>query len=76
MRRTTIFAEESLLRQVRAAARRRGISAAQFVREALAAYLVERGPKTRVPAIAGKYSSGYADTSENVDQLLWSDPHR
>jgi hypothetical protein len=76
MKRTTIFAEESLLRQLRAAAHRRGISAAQLVREALNAYLFEGTQKTRVPSIAGRYSSGQSETSEKVDQFLWSDPHR
>jgi len=76
MKRTTIFAEESLLRQVRAEARRQGVSAAQFVREALAAYLVRRAPQRGTPSIAGRYSSGISDTSARVDELLWREPHR
>lgn len=75
MKRTTIFAEESLLRQVRAEARRQGVSTAQLVREALAAYVARRVLTAGIPSIAGQYSSGNSETSARVDELLWREPH-
>ena len=74
MKRTTVFLEEALLRRARQLARREGRSFAQVVREALAQYLAAGRPR-RLPSIAGKYRSGYTDTSERVDELLWKDPH-
>jgi hypothetical protein len=75
MKRTTIFAEESLLRQLRAEARRQGVSTAKLVREALAAYVARHGSTTGIPSIAGQYASGNSDTSARVDELLWREPH-
>lgn len=76
MRRTTLFLDEKLQRQLREAARKRGTSVAQLVREALALYL-SRGtaPATALPSIAGRFASGAVDTADRVDELLWRDPH-
>jgi len=77
MRRTTVFLDDPLLRRARGFARRHGLSFAAVVREALAAYIVAPRPsKTSLPALAGQFASGRADTSERVDELLWSEPHR
>jgi hypothetical protein len=80
MRRTTVFLEDSLLKRARAHARREGKSFAQVVREAVAQYVSgggqerEAGP-ARLPSVTGMFSSGHTDTSERVDELLWTDPH-
>ena len=76
MKRTTVFLDESLLRRARQLARREGRSFAHVVREALAQYLAgEKGGKRKLPRIAGMYESGFTDTSQRVDELLWRDPH-
>jgi hypothetical protein len=74
VKRTSLFLEESLLRRARELARREGRSLAHVVREALAQYLAN-GPVRKLPSIAGKYRSGYTDTSERAEELLWQDPH-
>jgi len=76
MHRTTIFIEPELLRQARRRAREEGKSFAAVVREALAAY-VAGAPRsgTRLPSVAGRFASGKRDTSERVDELLWTEPH-
>lgn len=75
MRRTTIFVDDQLLRQVRQFAKREGKSFAAVVRESLLAYLAGGRPKPRLPSIAGRFASGHNDTAERADELLWREPH-
>ena len=79
MKRTTVFLDEGLLRRARQLARREGKSFAQVVREAVAAYVSgnpsDRVAGARLPSFAGKFASGHRDTSERVDELLWTEPH-
>ncbi|MFQ5704600.1 MAG: ribbon-helix-helix protein, CopG family [Gemmatimonadales bacterium] len=76
MKRTTIFLDEPLLARAQRLAEREGRSFASVVREALAIYLDVRPATPGLPSIAGAFESGCRDTSENVDELLWSDPHQ
>jgi hypothetical protein len=77
MERTTVFLDKLLLRRARELARREGKSFAAVVREALAVYVTSTDrPPSRLPSIAGSFASGHADTSERVDELLWTEPHR
>ena len=76
MKRTTVFLDEALLRRAMRKARSEGRSFAALVREAVAAYVA--GPakgKRPLPSFTGMYDSGHTDTSERVDELLWTDPH-
>lgn len=75
MKRTTIFLDPKIERELKRLASRRGVSFATVVREAMAAYLVTPSAGT-VPSIAGQFASGKQDTSERVDELLWQDPHK
>jgi predicted transcriptional regulator len=74
MKRTTIFLDSKLERALKRLAARRGVSFAMVVREAMAAYVATPEAGT-VPSIAGRFTSGKGDTSEQVDDLLWRDPH-
>lgn len=74
MRRTTIFLDASLLKALKRLAARRDVSFATVVREAMAAY-VTAPAEAGVPAIAGQFASGAADTASRVDELLWRGPH-
>jgi hypothetical protein len=75
MKRTSLFLDEATLHALHRYAEQRGLSAAAVVREAVAEYLVAARPQASLPSIAGSFGSGHADTSEHVDELLWSDPH-
>jgi predicted DNA-binding protein len=75
MRRTSLFIDEQTIKRMQKLAKTRGVSFAMVVREALAQYVADAEPASGVPSIAGRFASGVADTSENVDQLLWHDPH-
>ena len=71
MKRTTIFLDEALERQLKHKARREGKSFAQCVREAVAAYLSPPGAPRALPSITGMFSGRPPhDTSERVDELL------
>jgi predicted transcriptional regulator len=76
MKRTTVFLDEATLVRLQRTAQRTGVSAAALVREAVAIYLAGSQTAAAVPEIAGQFSSGHADTSERVDELLWRDPHQ
>lgn len=75
MKRTTIFLPEHTLRQLQLAARRKQVSTALLIREAVTRYLDTPDAIGQVPSLAGKFASGTRDTSERTDELLWDDPH-
>jgi predicted transcriptional regulator len=75
MRRTTIFLDEQLDRELKALARRTDRPMASIVREALAEYVVsarETPPKPLGFVAAGR--SGRRDTAERHEELLWKPP--
>ena len=77
MKRTSVFLDKVLLRRAREFARGEGKSFAAVVREALAAYIATPAQSaSRLPSVAGQFASGRSDTSERVDELLWSEPER
>jgi len=76
MKRTTVFLDEAMVRRATQKARAEGRSFAALVREAVAAYVAARPTGKRpLPSFTGMYDSGHTDTSERVDELLWTDPH-
>jgi hypothetical protein len=77
MKRTTIFVPETLERDLQLYARRTGQPAAAVVREAVAEYIARRQPATALPSFAGAFSSGYTDTAERHEDLLFArlSPH-
>lgn len=75
MKRTSLFLDAKLLRDLKRAADRRRVSVASIVREAVARYLAEPTTGTALPSVAGKFASGKKSTSTRVDDLLWREPH-
>jgi predicted transcriptional regulator len=71
MKRTTIFVPEDLERDLQLYASRDGRPAASLVREALAEYIAHRREAHVLPAFAGQFDSGHADTAERHDALLF-----
>lgn len=71
MKRTTIFAEESLLEEIRSLSSEEGQSVSQVIREALTEH-VERKRKLRKPlSFLGVGRSGRRTVAERHEQLLW-----
>jgi len=74
MKRTTIFIDEALERDLRAIAERDRLPVSGLVREALGSYVARRkneGPGLGFVAFG---RSGHRDTAEIHEDLLWSDP--
>jgi predicted transcriptional regulator len=72
MKRTTVFLDETLERDLQAIARQEKRPVAALVREALAAYVANREPAT-APALSfvGAGASGRSDIAERHEDLLW-----
>jgi predicted transcriptional regulator len=72
MKRTTLFIEEALERDLQAIARQEKRPVAWLVREALAEYVANREPGN-APALSfiGAGASGRTDTAERHEELLW-----
>jgi predicted transcriptional regulator len=66
---TTVYLTAADYRRLKALARAEGRTAAELVREAVAAY-VKQGRKARRPASLGAGRSGRGDLSERAEQLL------
>ena len=75
MKRTSLFLDAKILRDLKRAAQRERVSVASLVREAISRYLAEPTSGTRLPSVAGRFSSGASDTAGRTDELLWRDPH-
>jgi hypothetical protein len=71
MQRTTIFADEYLLREIKDLAKQEKRSAADLIRDALIQYLNSR--KTPAPRLSfiGIGDSGRPDLAEKHEELLW-----
>jgi predicted transcriptional regulator len=81
MKRTTIFLEEQLERELQALARQRGRPMAGIVREAVEQYVVlARSAAGKAPrGFVALGRSGAGDIAERHEELLWEDrpgPHR
>ncbi len=78
MKRTTIFIEEHLERDLQAIARRRKRPVAALVREAVAQYVAtEKQEEGARPGFVAVGRSGSSDTASRHEALLWRDlePH-
>jgi hypothetical protein len=77
MKRTTIFLDEGLERDLQGLARRQSRPVASLVREALEEYVADRR-RAGVPlSFVGAGASGRSDVAERHEALLWRDrdPH-
>jgi N-acetylmuramic acid 6-phosphate (MurNAc-6-P) etherase len=72
MKRTTIFIDEALERDLQALARRQGAAVASLVREAIAEYVI-RHQDAGSPRLSfvGAGASGRSDVAERHEELLW-----
>ncbi len=78
MKRTTVFLEEDLQRELRIIADYKKVPAASILREALDQYLHgERGRRARTLRFLAVGRSGTRKTADRHEELLWKDlePH-
>ena len=76
MRRTTIFAEDDLLNEIKELAQQEKKSVAEVIREAMVQYIGDRKAPARKLSIIGIGESGRRDVAEKSEELLWRKPSR
>jgi predicted transcriptional regulator len=78
MKRTTIFIDEAMERDLQALAQRKGAPVSTLVRESLRRYLAEENRRQKFSlGFLGAGRSGRKDVAERHEELLWRDlkPH-
>ena len=77
MKRTTVFLDEGLERDLKALAARKGEPAAALVREALGEYVARHHPEEPRLGFLAAGRSGRSDGAETHEEILWQDlaPH-
>lgn len=76
MKRTTIFADESLLAALQKLAHKQHTSLAAIIRTALEQFVSQQEAAGPLPSFLGIGRSGRKDVSERAEELLWTAPHR
>ncbi len=76
MKRTTIFADESLLEALRKIASKEHMSVSAAIRTAIEEYVGRRQPARALPSFLGVGRSGRKDIAEHAEEFLWTSPHR
>jgi len=71
MKRTTIFADDGLLNELKSLSAEENRSVADIVREAMEEYLVRKRQDGRKLSFVGIGDSGRRDVAERHEKLLW-----
>ncbi|HKZ42704.1 MAG TPA: hypothetical protein VJ044_17205 [Candidatus Hodarchaeales archaeon] len=71
VRRTTIFADEELLRELREISDEENSSVAETMRKAMRSYVQQKRRKKGKLSFVGIASSGRKDIAERHEELLW-----
>lgn len=72
MKRTTVFLEEALQRDLKSLARKEARATASLVREALLSYVARKKRRSRLElSFLAVGRSGRHDTAERHEELLW-----
>lgn len=70
MKRTTVFADDEVLRQLRRIAKQENRTLSDVIRTALARYVARRRPRRRSLPLVGVGKSGRGDVAERAEELL------
>jgi len=70
MKRTTVFADEDMLRKLREIAKRENTSLSEVTRKALVEYVSRRRPRRTRLSLVGVGRSGRKDIAERAEELL------
>jgi metal-responsive CopG/Arc/MetJ family transcriptional regulator len=76
MRRTTIFADDDLIKEMKSLAEQEKRSVADLVRDAIAQYISNKRRRKQKLSFIGIGRSGRSDISEKHEELLWQRPSR
>lgn len=71
MKRTTIFTDEYLYKEIKDISNEEDRSIAEVIREAMEIYINQKRQKKKQLSFIGIGDSGRKDISENHEELLW-----
>lgn len=71
MRRTTIFADDNLINEIKEISKEENRSVADILREAMQAFIKQKRHKKKRISFIGIGSSGRRDIAERHEELLW-----
>ena len=71
MKRTTIFAEEELYKEIKDISNEENRSVAEIIREAMENYIKQKRLTKKRLSFIGIGNSGRKDIAENHEELLW-----
>lgn len=71
MKRTTIFADDGLLDEIKSLSAEENRSVADIVREAMEEYVKQKRKTSRKLSFVGIGNSGRRDVAEKHERLLW-----
>jgi len=71
MRRTTIFADDNLINEIKEISKEENRSVADILREAMQDYIKQKKHKKKRISFIGIGSSGRRDIAERHEELLW-----
>ncbi len=71
MRRTTIFADDDLINEIKEISKEENRSVADILREAMQVYIKQKRHKQKKISFIGIGSSGRRDIAERHEELLW-----
>lgn len=71
MRRTTIFANDNLINEVKEISKEENRSVAEIIREAMQVYVKQKRYKRKRISFIGIGSSGRKDIAKRHEELLW-----
>lgn len=71
MKRTTIFADDALIKEFKNLSKEENRSVADMAREAMEQYVRQRRQKKKKISFIGIGESGRRDVSEKHEELLW-----
>jgi metal-responsive CopG/Arc/MetJ family transcriptional regulator len=72
MRRTTIFADDNLINEIKEISKEENRSVADILREAMQDYIKQKRHKKKRISFIGIGSSGRRDIAERHEELLWT----
>ncbi|NCO68723.1 MAG: DNA-binding protein [Nitrospirae bacterium CG_4_9_14_3_um_filter_41_27] len=71
MKRTTIFADDNLINEIKEISKEENRSVAEIIREAMQGYIKQKRYKKKGISFIGIGSSGRRDIAERHEELLW-----
>jgi metal-responsive CopG/Arc/MetJ family transcriptional regulator len=73
MKRTTVFADEDLINEIKEISEEENRSMAEVIREAMVNYIKQKRQKKKPLSFIGIGKSGRKDIAERHEELLWKE---